>query len=274
MPRREVARAAVLVLIAGAVLLASACSRLPFVRPDYSRGKETRVAPEVRIDPRSGRRDAVFNLTHAAQARLLAGEPARALEAAERALKVDAASAEAHSLAALSLDALGKPAASGPHHRRAAELAPQRGALLNNYGIWLCANGRAAESLGWFDRAVAAPGYETPDAALANAAACALQAGQRAIAAERGRRAIALAPANALALETLARVELAEGRGLEARAFIERRLAAAPADPDALLLASQIEQSLGDTAAAARYVQRIKAEFPRNSDAAGEGGQR
>lgn len=274
MPRREIARASVLALCAVASMVVPACSRLTFVRPDYTRGRETHVAPAVRIDPRETRRDTVFTLTQAAQARLVNGEHARALDAAERALRIDDSSAEAHSLAALSLDALGRAAQAGPHHRRAAELAPERGGLLNNYGIWLCSNGQAAGSLAWFERAATAPGYETPDVALANAAACALQSGRSTAARDYARRSLGISASNALALETLAGLEFAAGHGLQARAFIERRLAAAPADADVLLLASQIEQSLGDTAAAARYVQRIKAEFPRNSDAAGEGGQR
>ena len=59
------------------------------------------------------------------------------------------------SLAALA--AAGYDVRAGEHYRRAAELAPTRGAVLNNYGAWICAQGRAVESLAWFDRALAAP---------------------------------------------------------------------------------------------------------------------
>jgi type IV pilus assembly protein PilF len=256
----------------GLVLIATAagCSRVTFLRPDVSRGDYRRVAPEVSIRP--DRKSGAINLVRAAEARLLSGDASGALQAAERALAIDDRSAEAHSVAALSLDALKRPREAGAHHRRAAELAPGQGSLLNNYGAWLCANGRPAEAAGWFDRALAAPGYASPDAALANAGACALRSGDLERAAASLRRAIEIAPANPLALRTLAEVELRRGRAFEARAFIERRLAAAPADEESLLLASQIEQELGDTAAAARYVRRIRAEFPRTPDSAREGG--
>lgn len=254
------------------VLVASGCSRVTFLRPDASRGDFRRTAPEVELRKDGSKRAALFTLTEAARARLLAGQPEPALDAARRALRIDDGHAEAHGLAGSSLDALGRHREAGPHHRRAVELAPGEGALLNNYGIWLCTQGQAAQSVPWFERAAAAPGYPTPDAALANAGACALKAGDLALAQSTLRRALALAPANPVALLALAEAELRSGRAFEARAFIERRLAAAPADEESLLLASQIEQSLGDTAAAARYVQRIRAEFPRNSDSAREGG--
>ena len=270
MPQPEVTKSATMLVLFGSVALVSACSRLTFVRPDVSRGRYEQVAHEVHIDPRTNARGTAFTMVQVAQSRLLSGDYANAASAAERALKADASSADAHSLLALSLDALGRSAEAGPHHWRAAELAPARGGLLNNYGIWLCSNGQPAQSLDWFTRALAAPGYETPDAALANEAACAQQAGQGERAESAARRAIAIAPSNALALTVLARGALASGRALEARGFIERRLAAAPADPEVLQLASQIEQSLGDTAAAARYVERLRTEFPPDSRPGGD----
>ena len=268
MPQREVAKPATILLLTAVVVLASACNRLSFVKPTYERGHYEQVAHEV--TPHATARDTAFTMVQLAQARLMQGDAQGAVAAAERALKADASSADAHSLLASSLDALGRSAEAGPHHRRAAELAPARGALLNNYGIWLCSNGKAVESLEWFARAVAAPGYETPDSALANEAACAQRAGQGVRAETAARRALAVSPSNPLALTVLARSALAAGRGLEARAFIERRLSAAAADPDALLLASQIETSLGDTAAAARYVERLRTEFPPNSRPSGD----
>lgn len=263
-------------IAAGIVLVAAlaGCSRVTFLRPDVSRGDFHRTAPEVDIRSDGASRSGVFNLVQVARARLVSGDASGALDAARRALRIDNRSAEAHSLAGLSLDELGRGDEAGTHHRRAAELAPSDGALLNNYGAWLCAKGRAAESLAWFDRALATPGYATPDAALANAGTCALGAGDAERARGLLRRALELAPTHALALRSLAAAELRLGRAFEARAFIERRLASAPADEESLLLASQIEQRLGDSAAAARYVQRIRAEFPRNSDSAREGGNR
>ena len=166
----------------------------------------------------------------------------------------------------------GDAARAGSHYRRAAELGPERGEALNNYGAWLCANGYPAEALVWFDRAVAAPGYGSPSSALGNAGGCALKSGQRERADRDLRRALEMEPDNAYALASMAEYQYGQGRFFEARAFAERRLAAAPADASVLQLAASIEEGLGDRAAASRYQQRLRAEFPQAANAqTGEG---
>lgn len=268
-PERRIVTLLNLVVFAALVI---GCGRMTFVKPDPRRGEFRRTAYEVEIRPEARRRSDAFLLVQTAQARLLAGDYAGALDAADAALAIDERLADGHSVRGLSLAALGRSREAGAHHRRAAELAPSKGAVLNNYGTWLCANGHPEQSLEWFERALATPGYATPDAAAVNAGTCAMDAGQFDRAAKILRTAVALSPENAMALRALARLEFARGNAFEARAFIERRLAAAPADAESLLLASQIEQKLGDTAAAARYVHRMRAEFPRSSSSAPEGG--
>lgn len=159
----------------------------------------------------------------------------------------------------------GRTRQAGDHFRRAAELAPQRGDVLNNYGAWLCQQGQPAESLVWFDRALQAPGYATPGEAQANAGSCALDAGQLERAEHDLRAALVAAPANPVALESMAQLSFRQGRYMEARAFAERRIAAAPATRSVLQLASQIEARLGDRAASDRYLQRIRQEFPQEA---------
>ena len=249
-------------LLVAAVLAVSGCSRLTFVRPDMSRGDYDQVAPEIEVSDAGHRSTMVaHDRLLLAQQRMGAGKLDEAQEQARAALKADPGSADAHTLLAMIDQRRGDQAAAGGHFARAAELAPQRGYALNNYGTWLCSNGRPAESLDWFDRAVADRGYPTPALALANAGACAVDAGQGARAERDLRRAIGMDPDNTVALGAMAELALRNGNAFEARAFSQRRLAAGPADADALLLASQIEQKLGDKAAAERYTQRLRAEF-------------
>ena len=211
------------------------------------------------------------------QRHLSAGDFAAVKRTAGEALKRQPASAQLHTYMAVALERTGDRAGAGMHYLRAAELAPTNGGVLGNYGVWLCGQGRAAEAMGWFDRALASPGHADSPMVLANSGACAGKAGQHRRAQRDLRRAIELDPENPLALGALAQLEFEAGNAFAARAFSERRLAAAPADPKALLLASQIEQKLGDSTAAARYVSRLKAEFPdapeaRNSTI-GDGGR-
>ena len=262
-----------LLLAAASMLLATACNRLTFIKPDLTRkGSENEVAESVVLKPdRKDRRASQLSSARghltASQKFLRAGDDVNAEQEARKALKADPKSSDAHTLLAVVEGRRGKSAKAGDHYQRAAELAPSSGLALNNYGAWLCGSGRAAESLGWFDRALQDRAYASPASALANAGSCALKAGQG-MRADRDSRAALLAdPKNPVALATLAESAFRAGRYLEARAFSERRLGASQPDAAALQLASQIELKLGDAAAADRYVQKLRAQFPDASSA-------
>lgn len=257
------------------VLVMSGCGRLTFMRPDTSRGDFESTAHDVVITNNGKGASGALARVQIAQQSLAKGDFAGAEREAKQALKVDPRSAGAYTVLAIVKDRTGNAALAGQHYRRAAELAPMQGGMLNNYGTWLCSNGRAVESLAWFDQALAAPGYQTPAIAAGNAGACALQAGQLERAQQLLRQAIDLDPQNQVALSAMAELEFKAGRMMAARAFSQRRLAAAPADPAALLLASQIEQKLGDSTAAEEYVRRLRTEFPdaRSSEPGDDGRQ-
>ncbi|CAN5585519.1 type IV pilus biogenesis/stability protein PilW [soil metagenome] len=253
-----------LAVLAVSIVLAS-CSRLTFVKPDASRGKVDRVAPEynIRETPRDKNAAAARRHEMLAEERLRNGQWQAAEAEARLALKANPGSATAHTLLAMIEERNGRAVQAGAHYSRATELAPTSGAMLNNYGAWLCGNGRASESLAWFDRALQDPGYGSRASALANAGACAGLAGDHGRVARDLRAALALDPANGVALLAMAEHALRNGSYMEARAFSERRLASGPATAQLLLVASQIETKLGDKAAAARYVQRLHREFPQ-----------
>ncbi|WP_303638895.1 tetratricopeptide repeat protein [Stenotrophomonas tuberculopleuritidis] len=193
------------------------------------------------------------------------GELEEAERKARRALRIQSNGVDAVMLLAGIDDRRGREQQAGEGFRRAAELAPQRGDVLNNYAAWLCQHGHAAESLVWFDRALQAPGYATPAAAQANAGGCALDSGQLERAERDLRAALAQVPDNPVALESMAQLSFRRGQFMEARAFVERRIAAAPATRSVLQLASEIEARLGDQAASDRYLQRIRQEFPQDA---------
>src|SRR5690606_3537710 len=126
----------------------------------------------------------------------------------------------------------------------------------------LCRQGAARGAMECFGRAIAAPGYQVPADAVANAGACAEAAGRGDRTEQYLRAALRLDPENSVALSAMAEYQYRSGRYFEARAFSQRRLAAAPASAEVLLLASQIEEKMGDMAAAERYRQRLEREFP------------
>jgi type IV pilus assembly protein PilF len=268
---RDVALAAI------SCMLAVGCSRLSFIKPDTDRGSYTQVAPDynVRENPGEKRRVAMLDALGLAGVALQRGDLASAEAQARAALKIEPKSADAYTVLAVIAGQRGQRDLAGKNYAKAVQLAPGDGDALNNYGAWLCANGRPAESLAQFSAALQDPGYTTPAAALGNAGACALRAGQASLAEENLRRALQFDPNNVAALGAMAQLRFNQAQFLDARAFMQRRLVAAPADRDSLLLAAQIEDRMGDAAAAARYRQLIPGTQspPGNGDPNGARGQ-
>ncbi|HSD16591.1 MAG TPA: tetratricopeptide repeat protein [Thermomonas sp.] len=200
-----------------------------------------------------------MQLLMSASERYQHGDFDQAQALAERALKADPRSGDAHTLLGVIAETRGDARTAGVHYGKAVEIAPRNGLYANNHGNWLCANGRPVESLAWFDRAIADPAFPARAQAMANAGGCALKAGQPEQAEANWRGALALDPRTGSALSGMARMKFASGEYLGARAFTERWLALLPDDPEGLRLAAQVEQKLGDNAAASRYLSRLQA---------------
>ncbi len=250
-----------LVVACASVVGCSMANRLTFVRPSAERGEVTQIAPtyDVSGSKRGKSPMAANELLTAAVSHYQQGKFAEAEQFAGRALKASPASPDANAVQAMIVEARGKSAEAGGYYLKAVTLAPASGIHANNYGTWLCNNGRAAESLAWFDKALADPTYPTPIAAQTNAGDCAAKAGQPVRAEANWRQALAAEPANIAALSGMAALQFDNGRYMDARAFAERWLALAPTDADGLRLASRIETKLGDNVAAQRYLSRLQA---------------
>ncbi len=246
------------------LLLAMAgCSRLTFIKP--SAKSDFRPEPptyNIGGNAESRRNEAARRQLGLAGRELEAGNVDAAAKAARDALKGEGTAADANTLLAVIEDRRGRSAQAGAYYKAAAERAPDQGAYLNNYGTWLCRNGRATDALAYFDAAVRDPAYGDPSGALANAGACAMSAGDMARVERDLRASLELDPENVVALDAMSRYLVSEQRYFDARAFSQRRLAAGPATTAALQLAVQIETALGDTGAADRYQRRLRAEFP------------
>lgn len=179
-----------------------------------------------------------------------------------RALELDPRSAAAHTVIAVLYERIDDGEKARVHYRRAVDLAPQSGDVLNNYAAFLCKQGEYDESDRLYARALADPFYKTPAVAHANRGACALSAGRVDAAEESLRRAVQLAPDMPDALYGLARATFQRGDFLRARAFVQRYEATGKAGADGLLLGYEVERSLGNVRAANEYRQRLLAQFP------------
>ena len=205
-----------LLLVAVLAFAATACSRLSFIKPSAERGRYHQVAPDYSYsDSADSRRRAQVRAHVAESGRALdAGQAEQAAREAETALKIDRESPEALSMMALVEMVRGNSEQAGRHYAAAAGHAPGDGAIQNNYGAWLCRQGRAAESMEYFERALAAPGYASPADALANAGACAEAAGRGDRVESYLRAALRLDPENSVALSAMAEYQYRRGNYL------------------------------------------------------------
>jgi type IV pilus assembly protein PilF len=184
-----------------------------------------------------------------------------------KALEYDSNYADAHTVIAVLFERIGQDAKAGEHYRRATELQPKVGAPNNNYGAFLCKNGKLDEASKYFERAVADPFYKTPDIAYTNAGSCQLRNNRPEQAEANFRRALELNGSNSEALFHLARILFERHDYFKARAFIQRFEALGQQNPDALLLGHRIEVGLGNTREATEYARRLREQFPDSEQA-------
>jgi type IV pilus assembly protein PilF len=193
-----------------------------------------------------------------------------ALDHANKALRTDPRSAEVHALLGLIYSRVSQQDKAAGEFKRALELAPTSGSILNINGVWLCQQGRAVDADAAFTKALQDPFYKEPEQALSNAGKCAYKAGQLKNAEAYLRASLQKSPDQPEALFTMAQVQFAQGNYMDARAFIQRRDALG-SGPEILDLAARIEDAAGDHRAAEQYRQRSHDNFPNASATAGDG---
>ena len=208
-----------------------------------------------------------------AQTYLQNNELETALNRANRALSTDPNAGSVHAMLGLIYDRVGDNDRATSSFARALSLAPKEGAVRLAHGTWLCGHGDVAGAALDFDKALADPFFTRPGLVHYNSGYCLLKSNDFVAAEKELRRALDLPgvePGNVLM--ALAQAELAQGKLLEARAFIQRREALG-ASVDVLELAARIEDAAGNAAGAARYRERIREAGRADAPAPVDGAQ-
>ena len=177
-----------------------------------------------------------------------------ALAEAEQAVQLVPGNAQVRGMRALIFAALRQPVAAEKDFLYALRLAPHNPELSNNYGLFLCQTGRAAQSLAYFDAALQDVAYGTPELALHNAAACSLIMQDYPRAASYWLKAERIAPGTAITYAGLVRVYYQQQDYRQAAHYLERLGKVATMESqtaDVLWLGIKVQHKLGDAGAEA-----------------------
>lgn len=175
--------------------------------------------------------------------------------------------ARAHATLAFVYAKMGKNTDAGQQYQRALALAPNNPDTLNNYGVFLCSNGRAIQAQNYFKRAANNPNYATPEVALTNAGVCLKNIGRRRLAMKKFREALQINTNFPLALDQMAQLAYQEKKYLEAQALEQRYQDVANAGPAMLLLVMRTERALGNAKKAKEYEVLLIQKYPDSKEA-------
>lgn len=194
------------------------------------------------------------------------GQTAVALDEIKLALQADPKLADAHSMRALIYMEMKETRLADDNFQQALRLSPNNPDFSNNYGWFLCQNGREAQSLPYFEAALKSRTYQSPAKALSNAGACSLRM-KNVVEAERYLNdAFRLDPGNASTSVSLARLHYDRGDFERAQFYIGRVTRSEGLTADALWQAIKIERKLGDREAELSLVTQLRRRFPNSPE--------
>jgi type IV pilus assembly protein PilF len=189
-----------------------------------------------------------------------------ALDEVKQALQVDPNFADAYSVRGLIYMDIGQKQLAEESFLRAIKLSPRHPDFNNNYGWFLCQNGRERQSISYFEAALQNPAYQSPAKALNNAGICSLKMKDN-VAAERYlSEAFKFEPTNAATSVNLGKLYYEMRNYERARFYLARATKSDAVSPDALWLAVRIERKLGDRAAENSLVTQLRRRHPNSAE--------
>ncbi len=195
------------------------------------------------------------------------GEYERALEKLARAEVAAPYFHETYNIYGILYQQLGDAKTAEKNFKRSLKLEPTDSATMNNYGRFLCSEGRVDEAQRIFQTAVENPLYATPEIAMTNAATCAKLNGQILKAEEFYKKALAINPQIPVALLQMSQINFDKGNALSARGYYQRYIDIASQTAASLWLGIQIESRLGDKDAVSSYALLLRNHFPDSNEA-------
>ncbi len=189
-----------------------------------------------------------------------------ALEEIKHALTANPDLVDAYSLRALIFMDMGEVQLAEDNFLYAIKLAPGNSDLANNYGWFLCQNGREKQSIAYFDRVIKDASYPTPAKVLTNAGVCSLRL-KDVVSAERyfmlGFRE---QPSNPTINVNIAKILYDKGEYEKSKFYIDHVIKAEVMAADVLWLAIKIENKLNDQVALTGLATQLRRRHPASKE--------
>lgn len=194
-------------------------------------------------------------------------QPRLALDKINAALEQDPRLGAAHNLAGLIYDRLGLAKRADWHFKRAVTLDPDDASAHNNYGLFLCNQGRLAQAERHLLAAADNPSNPAPEVAYTNAGLCARRMPDIDRAAQYFTAALNANPMMPIALFQIARISYERGRYAEAQRNLQHYLQVSPHTAETLWLAVQIARGMSNREQEVQYARQLEASFPQSEEA-------
>lgn len=196
-------------------------------------------------------RAALYN-TRLGLAYLKQGDFPRAKRKLVHALKLAPGYPQANAAMGWYLEHTGEPAQADAYYRKAVRNARESGAQCNNYGAFLCRQGKYNEAQRWFRAAVRDTAYSNTAGVYENSGLCARAAGDRTLATQAFEKALAQDAGRLQSLEALATMALQDGNALKARKLLREHMELTHNDAHLRALAAQAEAMAGKAESSAQ----------------------
>ncbi len=189
-----------------------------------------------------------------------------ALDEIKLALQIDPGFADAYGVRALIYMEMGETRLAEDNFLRAINLAPHNADFSNNYGWFLCQNGRESQSITQFEVALKNKAYQSPEKALNNAGVCSLKMKNPDAALRYFTESFRYDPGNLPTNINLAKIYYERKDYQRARFYIDRVIKADLLSADVLWLAIKIEHKLGDKLIEVSFGTLLRRRHPESAE--------
>lgn len=193
---------------------------------------------------------------------LEAGQNAVALDEIKQAIAIDPSLADAYHVRALIYMNMNERALADDSFRTAVSMRANDGDLLNNYGWFLCQEGRYADAVPMLQRAASAPSAGGAVKPLISLGACELRRGNSAEAEQNLKAALGYDHNNPVANTNLALVYYRRGDFAQARQYAQRVNSSQYVSAQSLWLGARIAHRQGDSRTQDALGAQLRSRFP------------